>query len=52
MEIVPEEALGKLMENREVILDDCRVVMDVQGDCSAIEKESVTGEMEIVTGLF
>lgn len=31
------EALGKLMENREVILDDCRAVMDVLGDCSAME---------------
>ncbi len=33
------EAFGKPMENREVILDDCRAVMDVLGDCSAIEKE-------------
>ena len=48
------EALGRLLENRETIIDDCRAVMDVLGDCSSIEKEleTVSGEMEVVTGLI
>ena len=48
------EALGRLMENRETVMDDCRAVMDVLGDCSTIEKEmeSVSNEMEVVTGLI
>ena len=35
-------------------MDDCRAVMDVLGDCSTIEKEleSVSSEMEVVTGLI
>ena len=42
------------MENRETVMDDCRAVMDVLGDCSTIEKEmeSVSNEMEVVTGLI
>ena len=48
------EALGRLLENRETVIDDCRAVMDVLGDCSSIEKEleTVSGEMEVVTGLI
>ena len=48
------EALGRLLENRETVMDDCRAVMDVLGDCSTIEKEleSVSSEMEVVTGLI
>ena len=43
-----------MLENRETIIDDCRAVMDVLGDCSSIEKEleTVSGEMEVVTGLI
>lgn len=35
-------------------MEDRDVILDVLGDCSAVEKEmeSVTGEMEVVTGLI
>ena len=48
------EALGRLLENRKTVIDDCRAVMDVLGDCGTIEKEmeSVSSEMEVVTGLI
>lgn len=48
------EALGRPLENRDTVIDDCRAVMDVLGDCSSIEKEleTVSGEMEVVTGLI
>lgn len=48
------EVLGKLLVNREAIIDDCRAVMDVLTDCSSIDSEmdSIHNEMEVVIGLI
>ena len=48
------EALSSLMENRDSLIDDCRAVMHVLGDCEAInrEMEEVRSEMEVTTGLI
>ena len=48
------EALSSLMENRDSLIDDCRAVMHVLGDCKAIDREmeEVRSEMEVTTGLI
>ena len=48
------EALGILMENREEVIGDCRAVMDVLADSSAIEAEleAVSREKEVTAGLI
>ena len=48
------EALSSLMENRDSLIDDCRAVMHVLGDCKAIDREmdEVRNEMEVTTGLI
>ena len=48
------EAVGSLMEKREEIIGDCRAVMEMLADCSAIdtELESVSSEMEVTAGLI
>lgn len=48
------EALSSLMENRDSLIDDCRAVMHVLGDCKAIDREmeAVRSEMEVTTGLI
>lgn len=48
------EAVGSLMEKREEIIGDCRAVMEMLADCSAIdsELETVSSEMEVTAGLI
>lgn len=48
------EALSTLMENRDAIIDDCREVMHILGDCTAIDRETeeVGSEIEVITGLI
>ena len=48
------EALSSLMENRDSLIDDCRAVMHVLGDCTAINREmdETRNEMEVITGLI
>ena len=49
-----ELAESAVRENRDSLIDDCRAVMHVLGDCKAIDREmeAVRSEMEVTTGLI
>lgn len=48
------QALSALVANRDILIGDCRAVMDALIDCSSINKEMerVTSEMEVIAGLI
>lgn len=48
------EAVGILMVDREMVIADCRAVMEALADCGPIdaEMEAVSDEMEVTAGLI